>query len=81
MLNHFTHLRGEMNPARCALVFLRNGDIPIDEKSFEEVIKETPPYNGTDGFMVETANDLQRLCEIGHFSIVEVGGLLTARKD
>lgn len=62
-----------LNPAQCAKVFLRALGQRIDEASFNDVanqLEATGFVCAGEGFFVESIDDLQRLCELGNFTVV-----------
>jgi len=75
-------IQGGNNPVRVALFCLRflvSGSIVIDEESFARVAEAVGGVN-VDGLIVAGFEDLQRLCDLGHFAIyVTEGGLVKAK--
>lgn len=64
---------GYKNPAIAALSFIKAAfisDLVIDEQSFLSVAKKIPESDAEKGFVVDSYDALNKLCETGGFEIV-----------
>lgn len=72
---------GFRNPAKAAAAYIRAMDVPWDESSFDRLAGlrgDASPEDLQDGFIVKNIDDLQRVCQIGEFSIIQIDGQVTA---
>lgn len=63
---------GNKNPVRAAYLFLTSSPeikLKVDEESFLKLAEEIGEVEFEGGFLVQTLDDVQKLCDIGGFSI------------
>lgn len=74
---------GFINPAVAAKAFVKAMGVPMDETSFDRVAEQcgnSAPDELAKGFLINTYEDVQRLCDLGQFCIFTHAktGLVTA---
>jgi hypothetical protein len=63
-------VQGSKNPVRVAYeVLIQLFDGEVDKASFDRVAEIVGDIDSQDGFLVQTMEDLQRLCAIGNFCV------------
>lgn len=81
MKNMAVPFTGFRNPVLAAAAYVRGMDVPWDEASFERVASlrgNASPEQLKDGFAIKNIDDLQRVCVIGEFCIIQIDGQVTA---
>lgn len=71
---------GFLNPALCALAYMRAMNVPTNEESFYRIANVCGDADldvTANGFLVQDMGDVQKLCEIGSFVIALVDGVAT----
>ena len=79
MADYSFKVNGMRNPVQAALMFMQSTGLPLDVESFKRTAKQVgdfPPETLADGFLVREFSDLERLCNLGGFSIYNVDGVL-----
>lgn len=74
-------LHGLRNAAYCAKLALKAMGFTVDEESFDRVASlrgDAPPEALEKGFIVQSYDDIQRLCEIADMAIYQDGDTIKA---
>ena len=71
-------IQGIKNPASVVFKVLRDAGCSLDTASFEKIKGQVGDHAFNTGFIVQTIEDLNRLCEIGNFAVIFEDGYFKA---
>ena len=72
-------IQGDSNPVLCAMKSLKYLNLKINEQSFLNVAYIVGDIECNTGFIIESVDDVKKLCDIGNFQIVIEDGIYTAK--
>ncbi|MBU2060503.1 MAG: hypothetical protein KKH44_01475 [Bacteroidetes bacterium] len=79
-VNIYFNIDGIRNPVFAARLYFKALEVTIDEESFDDVAFLVGDIECKDGFLVDSINAIQKLCEMGNFQVWYEKGKVVAKR-